>query len=64
MSEETEDIETAATDPKKVSIDGVQVEQHSLADRVAAARYVKEQAAAADPFACVGHRQVRFGGER
>lgn len=63
MPEET-DIETAAADPKKVSIDGVQVEQHSLTDRVAAARFSKEQAAASDPFSCIGHRQLRFGGAR
>ena len=63
MPEET-DIETAAADPKKVSIDGVQVEAHSLTDRVAAARFVKEQAAASDPFSCIVHRQLRFGGAR
>jgi len=48
MPEET-DIATSAADPKKVSIDGVQVEQHSLIDRVAAARYVKEEAASSEP---------------
>lgn len=64
MPEEKEAIETAALDPKSVSIDGVNVQQHSLSDRIAAARFVKEQAAAADPFACVSHRQVRFGGAR
>ena len=64
MSEEITEIETAALDPKSVSIDGVNVQQHSLPDRVAAARFVKEQAAASDPFSCIVHKQVRFGGVR
>jgi len=50
-------------DPKSATIDGVRVEQHSLKDIVEADRYLKEQAAV-DPFACIGHRQVRFGGPK
>lgn len=64
MSENEQEIFEAAKEPKSVSIDGVRVDQHSLADRVAAARFVQEQAASTDPFASIGHRQLRFGGPK
>ena len=56
-------VADAVKDPKSATIDGVRVEQHSLKDTVEAARFLKEQSVA-DPFACVAHRQVRFGGPK
>lgn len=57
-------ITDALRDPKSATIDGVRVEQHNPRDIVELDRYNKEQEAAAFPFACIGHRQVRFGGPK
>ena len=39
------DIETNAKNPKKVSVDGEAVEQHSLADQIKADQYLNNKAA-------------------
>ena len=39
------DIETNAKNPKKVSVDGESVEQHSLADQIKADQYLNNKAA-------------------
>jgi hypothetical protein len=44
-----EDIEDAATKPKSASTDTGTVTQHSLADQIAAAKFLAEQEAKADP---------------
>ena len=41
----TDAIETNATGPKKASADGVTMEQHSLADQIAADKHVGAKAA-------------------
>lgn len=62
--QDTQNIEDRIDDVKSVLVDGVRVEDHSLGDRVAAERFLKEQAAAADPFGAIGHRQLRTTGVR
>lgn len=44
----TTSIETAATDPQSVSVDGQTVTERSLQDQIAAARFVAGQKAVAD----------------
>lgn len=46
MADLTPDIETAAAQPKVVSVDGLRTEEHSLQDQIAADKYLKEDAAA------------------
>lgn len=40
------DIETAATEPRKASGDGIAVENHSLPDLIAADKHLRAKAAA------------------
>lgn len=51
MADEIEDaIETNAAGPKSASVDGVSVQQHSLADQIAADKYLAaKRAVAHDP---------------
>ncbi|OHB50502.1 MAG: hypothetical protein A2Y10_18055 [Planctomycetes bacterium GWF2_41_51] len=45
MSDLNSNIETNAAAPAKVTSDGCSVEQHSLAEQIAADRYLKSQQA-------------------
>jgi hypothetical protein len=47
MADLTDDIETAAENPKKVLSDGLLTEEHGLQDMIAADRYLRQQASAA-----------------
>jgi len=55
MSDLTAAIEDAAAKPRSVAIDGLSVQQQSVAEVIAADRYLKAQAAAARP-----HFGLRF----
>lgn len=39
------EIEQSAQDPKRMRVDGNEVEQHSLQDQIAADQYLREQSA-------------------
>lgn len=51
----TTSIEANAEGPKKVTVDGMSVEQHSIQDQIEADRYLKSQNAAAG-----ANRGIRF----
>lgn len=61
-AEITDAIESNATGPKQVAADGVTVTQHSIADQIAAAKYVGATNAAANaPFGMKRARLVPPG---
>lgn len=47
MPDNSENINVNAQQPKRVTSDGVSVEQHSIADQIAADQYAKANEAAA-----------------
>jgi hypothetical protein len=51
MADLTDEIEENAAAPKRVAIDGVSVDEHSLPDQIDADRYLKGQTAASKPHA-------------
>lgn len=57
-------ITEIANEPKSVSIEGFRAEAHSIADRIKAARFQKEEAASSSPFDSIHHRKLLFRGER
>ena len=55
-------IEDAIAEPKKAAGDGVSVEQHSLPDQIAAARYLSAKQAAKDKRGGVRFSKLVPGG--
>ncbi|MCH7873380.1 MAG: hypothetical protein IID33_16915 [Planctomycetes bacterium] len=49
MADLTDTIETNAAQPKRVTVDGTSVEQHSLPDQIEADQHVKAKKSAAKP---------------
>lgn len=60
-------VETAiaenAVGPKSVSTPDGSATQHPLPEQIEADKYLKNKAAAADPWACLKKRTVAFGGD-
>ena len=56
-------IAESAVGPKSVTTPDGTVTQHPLPEQIEADRYLKNRAAAADPFACLRKRTVAFGGD-
>ena len=56
-------IEENAVGPKSVTTPDGSATQHPLPDQIEAHKYLKNQTAAADPFACLKKRTVAFGGD-
>jgi hypothetical protein len=54
----SDDINTAASEPKKAKVDGVEVEKRSIDEMIAADRYAQQKAAAAGSRRLGG---IRFG---
>ncbi len=46
MADLSTEIETSAQEPKRMRVDGNEVEQHSLTDQIEADRYLASKAAA------------------
>jgi hypothetical protein len=55
-------IEDGMSEPRKAAGDGVQVEQHSLPDQIAAAKYLSAKAAAKDKQGGVRFAKLVPGG--
>ena len=63
MPEELADaILENATGPQSETGDGVSVTQHPLRDQIAADRYLRDAAVAADPAACLARRRIVLPG--
>lgn len=62
MADLSDDIETNAGGPKKVTVDGNSAEQHALKDQIEADRYLKSQDAMTSPKRGISLARFRHQG--
>lgn len=58
LAQSVADSVGAAGAPKRTKTDAIEVEQHSLADQIAAAKFAGAASVGANPFAAIRYAQV------